>query len=125
MLLTRFLSWYISSHVLLHSMQLAFMVEMVHALLFFFFVCSQPNHEFIKIDLVSVKFGAVYAGEFFFSTYCYPAATAHAGSIDHDGVKAYHGLDVQLAGHIADRFHHGYRSDGHYQVNLLRVDYFL
>jgi len=57
-------------------------------------VDSVPVGKVAEIYLVGVEFGAVDAGEFRFVVDRDPAAAAHAGAVDHDGVQADNGMDA-------------------------------
>ena len=61
---------------------------------------------------MAVEVRAVDAGEFYPPAHPHPAATAHAGAIDHDRVEADGGLDPVRAGGFGAGLHHDRRTDG-------------
>ncbi len=56
-------------------------------------VAFEALHEFLEVDLVGVKFGAVHAGKADLVGYCHAAGSTHAHPVDHDGVEADDGFD--------------------------------
>src|SRR5512136_841903 len=77
-----------------------------------------------EIDLMTVEFGAVHAGELHLAAYHDPAAAAHAGAVDHDRVEADDGFDAVRPGQLRDRAHHRHRTDGENRLGrVLRIGY--
>lgn len=89
----------------------AFMMEMVKGLFFLIAITAEAHKHFVEVDLVGVEFGAVDAGEACFSAYGDSAGSAHAGTVDHDGVEAGLGGDVVFFGKEGGEFHHDGRTD--------------
>ena len=50
-------------------------------------VSTESEHHIIKIYLVAIELRPVDTDESGFSAHQYPAAAAHAGSVDHYGVE--------------------------------------
>src|ERR1035437_5152364 len=91
------------------------------ALMGFFFYCRvtlQAHHEVVKIDQMTIKVGAVNAGELDLVTDLDAAATAHAGAIHHDRVDADHGFDLGCTCGLGTGFHHHRRTDGDDLVDI-------
>src|SRR5205814_9268730 len=75
-------------------------------------------HKNLKIDLVCLKLRTIDASEFTFSVDQHSATTAHAGAVDHDGVKADDGADLRFPRGIGDSLHHGNRAHRNHQINV-------
>ena len=61
---------------------------------------------------MAVEIRAVEAGEFRLATHGDPAATAHAGAVHHERVKAHQGEDAVGFRHVRHRPHHGHGAHG-------------
>lgn len=66
--------------------------------------------QFLKINLVGVKFRAIDTGKDHLPTDHHPTTAAHARAIDHDRVEAGDGMDVMSARCLGYGAHHGYRA---------------
>ena len=69
-------------------------------------------HQFCKVYLVAIELGTIHTGELGLAAHGNTAAAAHTGAVDHDGVQGNHGLDAEGLGGLADKLHHGDRSNG-------------
>ena len=70
-----------------------------------------------------VKVRPVHTGKLGLAPYGQPAAPAHPGPVDHNGVHAHYRLDPIFLGQKADEFHHRQRSDGNHLVILVAGQY--
>src|SRR5450755_4936388 len=68
-----------------------------------------------------VELRPIHAGELAFVSHQHAAAAAHAGAVDHDGVKAHQCTDVLLPRHVGHGLHHGYGADRQHQINAHTV----
>ncbi len=75
-------------------------------------------HHEIEVDLVGVELGAVDADELAVAADRDPAAAAHPGAVDHDGVERHHGGDLVFLGHQRDELHHDGGADGDDEVRF-------
>src|SRR6516164_2278315 len=69
-------------------------------------IAAQPHHQIGKIDLVRIEVGTVDASEFHLVAQLDPAAAAHTGTVNHDGVETNHRLDSVRTGYLGARLHH-------------------
>ena len=89
-------------------------------------VASATAHSLVKVNLKTVKVGAIDAGELGLAANGQTAAAAHAGAIDHDGVHGNNGLHAEGLGGSNDKLHHDQRTDGDDFIVVLAVlDQFL
>ena len=105
---------------LVNQLEVAFGVlqEPLKRLGFLLQVLAVPLDEQVEINLVSVEFGAVYAGELRSLSGEHPAAAAHAGAVNHHRVQAYDRLDLVRTRRLGDRLHHPRRANGQNQIDL-------
>jgi len=75
---------------------------------FLFFISLQAHHHSIKINLMAVKFRAIYTDKLHLPTDGHPTPTTHTRAIDHDGVQAHHGVDPVGPGGFGDKLHHNW-----------------
>ncbi|MPM60295.1 hypothetical protein SDC9_107146 [bioreactor metagenome] len=61
-------------------------------------VSSKAQQHIVPIDLMTIELGAIDTYKLRLSTDGDPASTAHAGSIDHDGVQRHNGMDTEGLG---------------------------
>ena len=83
-----------------------------------FLISGVAGDNLIKINLMAIKVGAIHTGEFHFAAHSEPAAAAHPGTIDHDGVHADGSRDAVLFCQLAGKFHHHQGANGEYMVKF-------
>ncbi len=66
--------------------------------------------QFLKINLVGIKFRAIDTGKDHLPTDHHPTTAAHARAIDHDRIETGDGMDVMTARCLGYGAHHGYRA---------------
>ena len=81
-------------------------------LLFLFLVSAQPHQQFIKIYLVGIEFGTIHTNKLRFTTNRYPAGSAHACTVNHNGIQTGHCGNIVFCGKQAGIFHHDCRANG-------------
>ena len=78
---------------------------------FFCVGTSKAFHGLVEVDEVAVELGSVDTGELHLVSDSDTAGTAHAGAVNHHGVKRHHGGKVILLGKQRDKLHHWQGSD--------------
>ena len=91
---------------------------MLHGLTLFLLKHLQPAYHIIEIDQVGVEFRTVDAGQLHLPLQEDPASAAHPRSVDHDGVQAGDGGDLEGPRGLGDGLHHDRGSDGDDAVHL-------
>ena len=93
-----------------------------HSAICFPFLCpigGIPLHQFLEINLMTIKVRSFYAGIPNFSIYCNPAAATHSRSVNHNRIQRNNGRNLLRLRYLADKLHHRNRTNGNDCIIML------
>ena len=100
------------------------MHELFHLFRLVFLEPAQPGNDFIKINLVGVKFRTVHTRETGLPAHRHTASAAHSRAVHHQGIQAGNSRYVILPGQLLAELHHNGRTYRHTQIYFLPLDDF-
>ena len=101
------------------------LLQFLHLLLFNVAESTHALEHLVEIHLVAVKFRTIDADELRLSAHRDAARTAHARTIDHDGVQAHVGWYIIFLRQQTAELHHDGRTDGEALVHVFALNHLL